>query len=148
MHVPMARDEIAEFLETNPTNIEQIWSDGSLKRSISNEIRMYSGLTQSSIFDVLEYAMSSGDLPICVSPTEAAMWVLYLCEACEENEWNELGFEERTANILAVSIEDGLSVTADTRAALTATTLILAHQTLLNICTQNDFEYQFKSTMN
>jgi hypothetical protein len=107
---------------------------------------MYSGLWQSSIFDVLEYAMSSGDLPICVPPTEAAIWVLYLCEVCEE-EWDELDVEERIANVLTVSIEDGLNVTVDTRATLTATTLILAHQTLLNICMQNDFKYQFENTI-
>jgi hypothetical protein len=147
MHVPMARDEIAKFLETTSANIERVWLNGSLKRSVGDEIRTYSGLARSSIFDVLEYAMSSGDLPAQISPSEAAMWVLYLCEACEWDEWSELSVTKRIENILAISIEDGLIVAEDPQAAITATSLILAHQTLLNICSQNDYEDQFKNVI-
>lgn len=138
MHVPMSRSEIAMFLETTQQNVEQAWQSNALKRTVFHEERLTTELAQSSIFDVLEYALAHDALPVRLSKHEAAMWVLCLCEACEWEDWSDWQVAERASQLMAFAADEGIAPVDAQLSAKIAMTVIVTQGSLLGICLRND----------
>lgn len=148
MHIPMTHEEIACFFETSQEAINKLWMSGQLNRSIYDEKRPSALLSRSSVFDVIELALWSGELAVRVSKSDASMWVFYLCEMCDLEPWSSWNLTERSAYLLEAAKQDGLQIYDQFEAARIASTVIATHVTLLSICADNDtslqlFENQF-----
>ena len=64
MHIPMAREEIARFLEIGADAVDSLWASGKLQKTLHCPFRRFADLNYSTVYDVLEYALASGDLPV------------------------------------------------------------------------------------
>ena len=78
MHIPMTCEEIAVFLECETKEIQDLWDNGKLLKTQSCPYRKTNAQNQSTIYDVLEYTLSSSDLPVQLSREEAALWIFTL----------------------------------------------------------------------
>lgn len=142
VHVPMSREEIAQFLEVSEKEIEVYWQQNQLRRTVYNSARLNSSLAQSSTFDVIELGLVTGALEAQLSKEHAALWVTYLCEACESSTWEAADVEERTLAVFAIACDEGLCVSQDQNAMRIALTMILSLSALVDICVTNDAEDQ------
>lgn len=120
MHIPMPKAGIAEFLEVGHDDVEQFWKNNLLQRSCPCAAADCFSEGCSSTYDVLEFALSSGDLPVVLSRELAALWVFQLAEADEDHDFASSGFGEkfdalrRTAEfegLLDITVQPPLVVT-------------------------------------
>lgn len=137
MHIPMSRTEIANFLEQTPDDVERAWSSNALQRTVYHEERLSHDLAQSSIFDVLEYALAHGTFPMQLSKEHTSLWILYLCEAAAWEDWADWSVSERAAQLFSFAISEGLCDGREENAKV-ALTLVVAQIGLLSTCLQND----------
>lgn len=142
MHVPMSREEIAQFLEVSEKQIEKYWEQNQLRRTVYNSARLNSSLAQSSTFDVIELGLVTGAIKPQLSKENAALWVTYLCEACESSNWEAADMQERTLAVFAIACDEGLCGSQDHSAIRIALTMILSLSALIDICVTNDAEDQ------
>lgn len=85
MHFPLSRDEIASFLELAPSQVDTLWRRDFLQRSLHCPHRPVASLSHSTIYDVLEFALAAGVLPVRLSKECAALWIAQLAES---DEWD------------------------------------------------------------
>lgn len=133
MHIPMSRDEIAQFLEILPAEVDHLWRKGRLQRTIACPYRDNPLLNWSSQYDVLEYALVSGDLPQKLSKEYAALWICNLAEADQDDDFESYGFDEQVQSLLLMALEDGLSSDVKT-GVLIATIILVSRFGLKSLC--------------
>ena len=109
MHIPMTRDEVAAFLEVCPSEVELLWQTGLLQRSLSCSDRPVASLNYSTVYDVLEYALAAGVLPVKLSKELSALWVLQLAEADAWDRFASSDFGMRVCMMVETAVDDGLS---------------------------------------
>ncbi|WP_300038508.1 hypothetical protein [uncultured Roseobacter sp.] len=138
MHVPLSRNEIASFLKIDEPLVEKLWLSGSLRRSLSNDLRANTALAQSSMFDVLELALSSGLLGVKVSKQDAETWTELLCRACDWGDWYQWSAKQKIDCLTdyAFDCEKICSSSIDFR--FTAEVLTAAQSRLFELCMAND----------
>ncbi|WP_299283308.1 hypothetical protein [uncultured Tateyamaria sp.] len=129
MHIPLSRDEIAAFLQVAPVQLDLLWRRGLLQRSLHCTHRPIAALSYSTIYDVLEFALAAGVLPVRLSKECAALWVAQLAEADELDEFEHASTNRRTALMMEAAIDDGLA--AITRDPMHVVHVILATQAIL-----------------
>ena len=138
MHIPMSRHEIANYLAIQEVSVEELWRCGSLKRSLSNDLRSNSSLAQSSIFDVLEVALISGAIGVEICRSEAEAWIDLLCRACDWNDWDEWTPLQKV-DYLMENASDVMEIkSAACKSLSIARVLSVAHCQLLSLCIAND----------
>lgn len=136
MHIPLSRDEIAAFLEIAPKQVEHLWHRKFLQRSLHCEHRPVTSLSYSTIYDVLEYALTAGVLPVRLSKECAALWILQLAELDEWDLFEYALVAQKSILLMESAIDDGL--TEMTMDPLRVARVILATQTLLlELCTDH-----------
>lgn len=113
MHIPLSRDEIATFLEVAPVQVDQLWHRHFLQRTLHCPFRPITALSYSSVYDVLEYALVSGVLPVRLSRELAALWVAQLAEADEWDLFSGGGLERKISVMIDLAKEDGLASMTD-----------------------------------
>lgn len=109
MHIPLSRDEIAAFLEVAPTQVDQLWRRDLLQRSLHCTHRPVASLSYSTIYDVLEFALAAGVLPVRLSKECAALWIAQLAEADEWEEFECSPCARKAALMMHTAMEDGLA---------------------------------------
>jgi len=133
----MAREEIACFLEISADAIESLWTSGKLQKTLHCPYRPIAVLNYSTVYDVLEYALASGDLPVCLPNDIAALWVALLAEANELEEYEEARWQRQVELLLDMATEDRLAI-ATIGAAKVACVVVLAQATLADRCRRLD----------
>ena len=133
MHIPLTKHEIATFLEIGPHEVELLWRTGVLERSLHCAYRPVPELSSSTVYDVLEYALAAGALPVTVSRELAALWVAQLAEADEWEAYQDAAFGQRMSMMLAVAEDDGLAAMTP-EAWKVAATVVAAQMGLLSVC--------------
>lgn len=136
MHIPLSRYEISGFLAIDESCVEELWHSGSLKRSLSNDLRSNSALAQSSMFDVLEVALWSGLLGVKLCRHEAENWTELLCHMCDWNDWHYWSPQKKIDCLLEYAVNnEEISVPSCSEAA---SVLTAAHSRLIVLCLLND----------
>lgn len=141
MHVPLSREEIADFLDVSATQVEQLWKTDTLKKSLQCPLRTVQELRYSSVYDVMEYALAARVLPVSLTPKLAALWVLQLAEADDLEEFEAASWAKRTEDLLEMAVFEGFAkmtpdpahvarVVISTQAALCAYFTASAHRFL------------------
>lgn len=133
MHVPMTKDEIASFLELSRCEVELLWQNGLLQRSLCCADRPVPALNCSTVYDVLEYALAAGVLPVRLSKQVAALWVLQLAEADTWDRFTSSDFGTRVCMMVETAVEDGLS-TMTPEPGKVAAVVLGAQFSLLELC--------------
>lgn len=136
MHIPLTKDEIARFLELAPQQVDQLWQRGFLQRSLTCAYRPVSGLSYSTVYDVLEFALAAGVLSVRLSKEVAALWVAQLAEA---DEWDQFVGQPMTKRILMMvdmAAEDGLAKMTDAPLRV-AREVLLAQSDLVDLCAKD-----------
>jgi len=129
MHIPLSRDEIAAFFEIAPKQVDLLWQGKFLQRSLHCAYRPVASLSYSTIYDVLEYALVAGVLPVRLSKECAALWISQLSEFDEWDVFESALVVQKATLLMESAIDDGL---ADmTKDPLRVTRVILATQALL-----------------
>ncbi len=141
----MSRSEIAGFLDVPLDKVDALWRDNSLQRTIYSEGRLIPELQHSSIYDVLELALTSGALPVCLSREHAALWVLYLCETVEREDWHSWPLPRQATYLCAVAAADGLIDRGAGEHLHVARTIFETHAKLVEICRRNDARLAYAS---
>ena len=137
MHIPMVRDEIASFLEVKGNQVDILWSTGKLQKTLHCPYRPIQDLSHSTIYDVLEYALTSGDLPVSLPREIAALWVAQLAEANEWEGYASAPLQEQVEALLLSAKADNLTnMTLDP--AKVAYVAVLTQAALGNICQDLD----------
>ncbi|MEM9576169.1 MAG: hypothetical protein AAF999_04045 [Pseudomonadota bacterium] len=134
----MSREEIACFLGVTTQRVEEAWRRNDLQRTLFREERKVAALAHSTVFDIIEFALAHGFLPVKLSREHAALWVTYLCEASEWPNWAKWGTSERAAQLLAAAMHDGVCGQDTEEEAKIALTIILTQIGLLQVCASND----------
>ena len=137
MHIPVAREEVAQFLETCPMFVDELWRAGRLQRTIGCPYRCNPSLNWSSQYDVLEYALASGDLPVKLTKEEAALWICNLAEVDESGRLEVHSLEGHVSALISMASEDGLSFDVETSARI-ATTIFVSRHALNTLCLETD----------
>lgn len=83
MIIPLTESEIAEYLDISEECVRTLWKSGLLKRTVSCADRMSKAIMHSSPYDVIEYALASGSLPIELHADHAELWTLKLADAVD-----------------------------------------------------------------
>lgn len=109
MHIPLSRDEIAAFLRIAPKQVDMLWHRKFLQRSLHCAYRPVASLSYSTIYDVLEYALASGLLPIRLSKECAALWVSQLAEMDEWDVFESALLPQRFTLMMEHAMDDGLA---------------------------------------
>ena len=109
MHLPLTRREIANFLEFSEQKVEELWETGQLQRSVHCVYRYHEDLTSTTVYDLLEYALSCGILPVCISRELSALWVAELAEADESEFFNSACLSSRIEELLHLAHRGGLA---------------------------------------
>jgi len=109
MHIPLSRDEIAGFLEVAPAQVDQLWRRDLLQRSLHCTHRPVSSLSNSTIYDVLEFALAAGVLPVRLSKECAALWIAQLAEADEWDVFECSPLARKASLMMHVAMDDGLA---------------------------------------
>jgi len=137
MHLPMSNAEIACFLQVPIWAIEGLIQSNRLSRTIGCPYRPLEALNWSSVYDVLEFSLTCGCLPITVTREVAALWVFALAEADEFDGFESNAFDEQTDTLANTALTDGLA--SDKPSAVQFAELILETRlTLLEICSETD----------
>ena len=131
MHIPMAREEIACFLEIGADVVDSLWASGELQKTLHCPFRPFADLNYSTAYDVLEYALSSGNLPVRLPKDVAALWVALLAEANESEDYEEARWQRQVELLLDMATEDRLAIIT-TGAVKVACVVVLAQATLAN----------------
>lgn len=133
MHIPLSRDEIASFLEIAPEQVELLWRRGFLIRSLHCSHRPVASLSYSTVYDVLEYALAAGVLPVRLSKECAALWIAQLAEADDWDAFEPAPVTRKTFLMMQCATDDGL--VDMTENPLRVVKVILATQSiLLKVC--------------
>ncbi|WP_299734016.1 hypothetical protein [uncultured Tateyamaria sp.] len=109
MHIPLSRDEIAAFLEVAPKQVDLLWSRELLQRSLHCTHRPVASLSYSTIYDILEYALAAGVLPVRLSRECAALWISQLAELDEWDVFESSSIAQKTKLMMESAIDDGLA---------------------------------------
>ena len=137
MHTPMTKEEVACFLELPPSQVEQLWRLGDLQRSLHHPNRPIPELSQSSVYDVLEYALVSGDLPVKLTRELAALWVASLAEADEWEDFSGASWDLQTVMLVRAAQDDGLDcMTVDPE--LTSIVILSSREVLRGLIAARD----------
>jgi hypothetical protein len=125
----MTREEIAYFLEIGTDAIDSLWASGKLQKTLHCPFRPFADLNYSTVYDVLEYALASGNLPVCLPKDVAALWVALLAEANEADDYEEARWQRQVELLLDMATEDRLAIIT-TGAAKVACVVVLAQAAL------------------
>lgn len=110
MTYPLTRGEISQILMIDENQVGELWDSGKLKRSIENERRPLSYFRLSDTFDLVEYMLSNGNLPIRVSEKESSYWIDSISEALDLYELKDACIskivEEISLNAMCIGICD------------------------------------------
>ncbi|WP_415400761.1 hypothetical protein [Tateyamaria sp. SN3-11] len=109
MHIPLSRDEIAAFFEIAPKQVDLLWRGEFLQRSLHCTYRPVASLNYSTIYDVLEYALTAGVLPIKLSKECAALWVFQLAELDEWDVFERASTAQKAMLMMEAAMDDGLA---------------------------------------
>ena len=137
MHIPVAREEISRFLEMSEQSVSVAWETGELQRTISCPNRTSPLLNYTSQYDVLEFALSSGSLPACLTKEQAALWISALAEADECDCFQVAQFEDQVCHFVRMAVEDNLGSLNDLTEKI-ARTILLARSVLSQLCDETD----------
>ncbi|WP_299751786.1 hypothetical protein [uncultured Tateyamaria sp.] len=105
----MDRKEIAQFLQVPPARVDQLWTSGELQKTLYCPTRPIPTLSHSTIYDVLEYALTSPCLPVQLTKEVAALWIAYLAEADGWDDFKNAPWHLRTTMLLDLATEQGLT---------------------------------------
>ena len=108
MHIPLSRDEIAVFFEISPEQVDLLWRGEFLQRSLHCTYRPVASLNYSTIYDVLEYALTAGILPVKLSKECAALWVFQLAELDEWDVFESALIAQKAMLMMESAMDDGL----------------------------------------
>ena len=133
MHIPMAREEIARFLDNGADAVDSLWASGKLQKTLHCPFRPFADLNYSTVYDVLEYALASGDLPVRLPKDVAALWVALLAEANESEGYEEARWQRQVELLLDMATEDQLTIIT-TGAPKVASVVVLTQGTLADTC--------------
>lgn len=137
MHVPLTREEVATFLEISVLSVERLWRNGELDRTVYHGTRCSSLLAHSSPYDVLEYALASGILPVMLSRSSSALWLANLAEADEIEGFSTLAWDEQVRYLVWMADEDGLAMITP-YPEKTAAVIILSREAIVATTEAND----------
>lgn len=133
MHFPMSRSEIGLFLGIRPSQVEALWASGHLKKSLSCPYRLVEALNYSTVYDVLEFALTLHGFAQSIPKDVAVCWVELLAEVEEWDDFTESSFEKRIKILLAAAVDAGLTdLTSESRAMAGA--LIFLQDALMHAC--------------
>lgn len=113
MHIPLTQDEIATFLYITPAQVQLLWRSRLLDRSLHCAERPLAPLGYSTIYDVIEYALTAGVLPVTLSRELAALWIAQLAELDEWEDAQSCSVARRTSLMLRAALDDGLAHMTD-----------------------------------
>lgn len=129
MHIPLSRDEIAAFFEIAPKQVDLLWQEKFLQKSLYCAHRPVASLSYSTIYDVLEYALVAGVLPVRLSKECAAIWVFQLAELDEWDLFENASVIQKSTLMVESAMDDRLAeMTTD---PLRVARVILSTQALL-----------------
>ncbi|GGX63413.1 hypothetical protein GCM10007385_35690 [Tateyamaria omphalii] len=123
MHIPLTQDEIANFLKITPTQVQTLWHHCLLDRSLHCAERPLAPLGYSTIYDVIEYALVAGVLPLTLTRELAALWIAQLAELDEWDEAQPCSNARKSSLMLSAAIDDGLADMTDKPAKVVSTIL-------------------------
>lgn len=109
MHIPLSRDEIAAFFEIAPKQVDALWHKEFLQRSLHCAYRPVASLSYSTIYDVLEFALTAGVLPVRLSRDCAALWISELAELDEWDVFERASIAQKSDLMLATAMQEGLT---------------------------------------
>lgn len=133
MHIPLSRDEIATFFEIAPKQVDLLWRREFLQRSLHCIYRPVASLSYSTIYDVLEYALTAGVLPIKLSKECAALWVSQLAELDEWDQFEDASIVQKAMLMTESATDDGLAnMTKDPLRV--ARVILITQALLLELC--------------
>lgn len=138
MHIALSRKEIAQFLKLSIYSVEKAWHNGSLRRTYQVDCRQISTLSHSTIFDVIEYRLHNNGNAVAINREDSAMWVSYLCELSEGDDWEDLSISKRSNRLLNYAFDDGLCLIDDDFAKHVASVVVLWQEYLLKLSLKND----------
>ncbi|WP_415918844.1 hypothetical protein [Tateyamaria sp. SN6-1] len=131
MHIPLTRNEIAGFLEINTMQVDLLSATGRLQKSLSCPLRISTEFTYSTVYDVLEFALSAGHLPVTLARETAALWVAQMAEADEWDTYVRASTVRRIEMLIELARDDGLDVMTPNHEKV-ATSLILSQMALIS----------------
>ncbi|MDG1183070.1 MAG: hypothetical protein P8N30_10215 [Tateyamaria sp.] len=137
MHIPMTCEEIAVFLECETKEIQDLWDNGKLLKTQSCPYRKTNAQNQSTIYDVLEYTLSSSDLPVQLSREEAALWIFTLAEADEWDEYLKMTMHQKVEALMHLT-DELTFIKNDQNSAKVSFTILIAQKVLSDICSETD----------
>jgi len=108
MHMPLTQNEIAEFLRVDEATVWELWVSGALQRTYACGDRPIEALNFCTVFDVIEYALTSNNLSVTLSKEQAALWIELLAEAGEDIEFEEGCFSTKEKMLAQAAACEGL----------------------------------------
>lgn len=120
MQIPMTQHEIASFLEVPVTKVHFLWRIGRLEQSFHDTRHPAQELGHSTVYDVLEYALVAGALPVTLTKELAALWVAQLAEADTCQDYRAETLEGRICLTMEMAVQDGLADMTDEPAKVAA----------------------------
>lgn len=104
MIVALAQSEIANFLETTRAQVDFLWFNESLQRSVFVDGRRNAELSHSSVFDVLAYFLRQEVIPEASDET-VETWLAALDEFVEQECWKERPFAEMVFALMEIVMD-------------------------------------------
>lgn len=139
MHLPMTPKEIADFLEIQITAVFDLIEAGKLRRTICCPYRHDAALNWSSVYDVLEYALTCGRLSFRLTPELASAWVFLLAEADELACFEQLSTSDQAAMLLEMKYLSDLQPTNDSELSI-AYLLLCTRSELMVVCSDAELQ--------
>ncbi len=131
MNTALAQSEIAQFLESSPQEVCALWERSALKRSIQVDQPSTPKLSQSSVFDVLEYYVRNEVLQGRDPGTEVEAWLCAVDELAESRDRDGQSFEEIVSDLIRIYFDFSGHPCTVREAAVRASQVLLAYFTLL-----------------
>jgi len=134
MQIPVTNAEIARFLGVSEGQVAYQISLGSIQSSVTCPYRMVESLSWPSIYDVVEFALSSGYLSVTVSNAEAVVWLDSLASADQDEGFFHQGIEGQLRQLLDFAPCDRLNDQDFGNTIQIALAVLKARSNLLDIC--------------
>lgn len=135
MHYPMSRSEIATFLGVSASHVELFWRSGQLRKSLSCPYRPVEALNYSSVYDVLECALTLRASGTSLPTDVAAVWIELMAEADDYGEAATHSMAKRSDHLLGAAIDVGIADLSPDPGAI-ARDLVFQQNALMQRCYQ------------
>ena len=86
---------------------------------------------------MLEYTLSSSDLPVQLSREEAALWIFTLAEADEWDEYLKMTMHQKVEALMHLT-DELTFIKNDQNSAKVSFTILIAQKVLSDICSETD----------